>query len=340
MNPDSKRGATIDPTAEPVRPDERNMNLPPVIPLAAIEAARDALAGQVMRTPLVRLNVTDAPAEIYLKLENLQPIGSFKIRGASNAFAQAAPAALAGGVYTASAGNMAQGVAWKARELGLPCSVIVPDHAPKAKLDAIDRLGAEIIAVPFDEWWQIILTHDYPGQHGLFVHPVCDPAVMAGNGTIGLEILEDLPDVDVVITPYGGGGLSCGVASAIRQVRPEARCFAAEVDIAAPLAAALDAGQPTAIDYQPSFVDGIGSGSVLDEMWPLVSTLLDGSLTVTLVEVESAIRLILERNRVLAEGAGAAPVAAALAGKAGPGTVVCVVSGGNLDFAKLAEIIA
>jgi len=311
-----------------------------VIPLGEIEAARDALSGQVVRTPLVRLNV-DSPAEIHLKLENLQPIGSFKIRGATNAFAAAAatPGALEDGVYTASAGNMAQGVAWKARELGLPCTVVVPDHAPEAKLEAIDRLGARVIKVPFDEWWQIIVNHEYPGQRGLFVHPVCDPAVMAGNATIGLEILEDLPDVDTVITPYGGGGLSSGVASAMRHLRPEARCFAAEVDIAAPLAAAFAGGGPTPIDYQPSFVDGIGSGSVLEEMWPLVSNLIEGSLTATLAEIESAIHLLLTRNRVLAEGAGAAPVAAALAGKAGTGKVVCVVSGGNLNPSKLAEII-
>lgn len=315
------------------------MNLPQIITMEEIEAAREALAGRVVRTPLVRLNVDDAPADIYLKLENLQPIGSFKIRGATNAFAAAPAGALDGGVYTASAGNMAQGVAWKARELGIACTVIVPDHAPEAKLSAIDRLGAEVIKVPFDVWWQIILTHDYPGQRGLFVHPVCDAAVMAGNATIGLEILEDLPDVDAVITPYGGGGLSCGVASAMRHLRPDARCFAAEVDVAAPLAAAFEAGEPTAIDYQPSFVDGIGSGSVLDEMWPLVSELLEGSLTVSLPQVESAIALVLERNRVLAEGAGAAPVAAALAGKAGTGKVVCVVSGGNLDLSKLAEIL-
>ncbi len=222
----------------------------PMISLEAIEAAQRNLAGHVVRTPLVRLNVDDAAADIYLKLENLQPIGSFKLRGASNAFAAAASEQLEHGVYTASAGNMAQGVAWKARELGLPCTVIVPDHAPEAKLLAIDRLGAEIIKVTFDEWWQIIISHEYPGQQGLFVHPVSDPAVMAGNGTIGLEIFEELPEVDAVITPYGGGGLSCGVASALRHKKPDVRCFAAEVETAAPLAAALAAGEPTAIEQR------------------------------------------------------------------------------------------
>lgn len=311
----------------------------PTIPLEEIEAAQKQLIGQVVRTPLVRLNVDDAPAEIYLKLENLQPIGSFKLRGASNAFAAAEPAQLENGVYTASAGNMAQGVAWKAKQLGIACTVIVPDHAPEAKLTAIDRLGAEIIKVTFDDWWQIILSHQYPGQHGLFVHPVCDRAVMAGNGTIGLEIFEDLPDVDAVITPYGGGGLSCGVAAALRHKTPDVKCFAAEVETAAPLSAAFAAGEPTPIEYQPSFVDGIGSGSVLDEMWPLVTNLIDASLVVSLAEIEAAVKLILERNRVLAEGAGAAGVAAALAGQAGSGKVVCVVSGGNLNLSKLAEII-
>ena len=311
----------------------------PTLTLAEIHNAHELIKDAVVRTPLVRLNV-DSESSIYLKLENLQPIGSFKIRGASSAFAAASPEQLARGVYTASAGNMAQGVAWKAREVGLPCTVIVPDHAPQAKLDAIDRLGATIIKVTFDDWWQIIVSHSYPGQEGVFIHPVCDRAVMAGNGTIGLEIFEDLPDVDAVITPYGGGGLSCGVASALKHQKPNVRCYAAEVTTAAPLSAAFAAGEPTAIEYEPSFVDGIGSGSVLEEMWPLVQTLIDDSLVVTLDDVEATIGLMLERNRVLAEGAGAAGVAAALAGMAGTGNIVCVVSGGNLNLSTLASIIA
>jgi threonine dehydratase len=316
------------------------MNHPYAIPLADIEAARERIAGSVIRTPLIRLNVDDAPAEIYLKLENLQPIGSFKLRGAGNAIAMASAEQLKEGVYTASAGNMAQGVAWNARRLGLPCTVIVPDHAPETKLAAIRRLGGEIIKVTFDEWWQIILTHEFPGQKGYFIHPVSEPAVMAGNGTIGLEILEDLPDVDAVITPYGGGGLTCGVASALRALKADTRLFAAEVDTAAPLAPSLAAGYPVEVDYTPSFVDGIGGKGILPEIWPRVSNLLDGSLVVSLEQIAAALRLMLERNRVLAEGAGAAPVAAALAGLAGGGKVVCVVSGGNIDVAKLVKILA
>ncbi len=309
------------------------------IPLDAIRAARERIAGLVVRTPLIRLNVEDAPTEIYLKLENLQPIGSFKLRGAANAIATASSEQLAAGVYTASAGNMAQGVAWNAQRLGLPCTVVVPNHAPQTKRDAIERLGATIIEVSFEDWWQVLVNHHYPGQRGLFVHPVSDPAVMAGNGTIGLELLEDLPAVDTVVIPFGGGGLSCGIASAVRALKPDTTLYAAEVATAAPLAAALEAGEPQEIPYTPSFVDGIGSSSVLDEMWPLVRTLLDGSLVVSLAEVAAAIRLLLERNRALAEGAGAASVAAALAGKAGAGTVVCIVSGGNLDVSKLIDIL-
>ncbi len=309
------------------------------IPLDAIRAARERIEGTVVRTPLIRLNVEDTPAEIYLKLENLQPIGSFKLRGAANAIATATSEQLAAGVYTASAGNMAQGVAWNAQRLGLPCTVVVPNHAPQTKRDAIERLGATIIEVSFEDWWQVLVNHHYPGQRGLFVHPVSDPAVMAGNGTIGLELLEDLPAVDTVVIPFGGGGLSCGIASAVRALKPDTTLYAAEVATAAPLAAALEAGEPQAIPYTPSFVDGIGSSSVLDEMWPLVRTLLDGSLVVSLAEVAAAIRLLLERNRALAEGAGAASVAAALAGKAGAGTVVCIVSGGNLDVSKLIDIL-
>jgi threonine dehydratase len=309
------------------------------IALEDIQAARARIAGSAIRTPLVRLNVEDAPAQIYLKLENLQPIGSFKLRGAGNAIALASTDQLAKGVYTASAGNMAQGVAWNARRLGIPCTVVVPDNAPETKLAAIARLGGQIIKVPRDEWWNVLVTHRYEGLEGLFVHPVSDPAVMAGNGTIGLEILEDLPDVDTILIPYGGGGLSCGIASAVRALKPGTRIYACEVETSAALAAALAAGSIQSIQYTPSFVDGIGSTSVLAEMWPLVQSLLDGSLVSSLAEVSAALRLLLERNRVLAEGAGATSVAAALSGKAGSGKVVCVVSGGNLDLSKLVKII-
>lgn len=311
------------------------------IPLTEIEAARGRLEGLALRTPLIRCNVDTGPVEIYLKLENLQPIGAFKIRGAGNAMAIAGEEALrSGGVWTASAGNMAQGVAWNAARLGVRCSVVVPDHAPDAKLEALERLGAEIVKVPFEEWWEIIVTHEHEGQSGVFVHPVSDPAVMAGNGTIGLELVEDLPDLDAVVVPYGGGGLSSGIASALRHLRPEVPVYAAEVATSAALDAAFSAGRPTEIEYVASFVDGIGSSRVLDDMWPLVSELLAGSLVASLEEVESAVRLLAVRNHVIAEGAGAASVANAAAGRAGEGKVVCIVSGGNLNASKLAEILA
>jgi threonine dehydratase len=310
------------------------------IPLSAIEAARERIAGSVIHTPLIPLNLEDTPAAVYLKLENLQPIGSFKLRGATNAMALAPADALARGVYTCSAGNMAQGVAWNARRLGVPCTVIVPDHAPETKLAAITRLGAEIVKVPFDAWWEVMLTHTYPGLDGVFVHPVSDPAVIAGNGTIGLEILEDLPEVDAVIVPYGGGGLSSGIASAIRPLKPDTKMYACEVETAAPLAPSLAAGSPQVARYTPTFVDGIGSTGLLPEMWPLVRRLLDGSIVVSISDVVRAIKLLVERNRVVAEGAGAASVAAALTGEAATRSVVCVVSGGNIDAGKLGEILA
>jgi threonine dehydratase len=309
------------------------------IPLDAIRAARARIAGAALRTPLVRLNVEDAPAEIFLKLENLQPIGAFKIRGASNALALAPPERLARGVWTASAGNMAQGVAWQARRLGLQCTVVVPDHAPETKLAAIARLGGRVVKAPFAEWFEILRTHVYAGMDGFFVHPVSDPAVMAGNGTIGLEILEDLPDVDAIVIPYGGGGLSCGIASAVRAVKPDTRIFACEVETAAPFAASLAAGSPQTVPYTPSFVDGIGGPFVLPEIWPLARRLLDGSLVMALAQVAAAVRLLVERNRVVAEGAGATSVAAALAGGAGSGRVACVISGGNIDATRLATLL-
>ena len=310
------------------------------IPLSEIEAARRRLQGVAVRTPLVRLNVEDGAAEIYLKLENLQPIGSFKLRGAGNAMVLAGQERLKDGVYTASAGNMAQGVAWNARRMGVPSSAIVPEQAPETKLDAMARLGMRAVKVPYDRWWSVITDHHYPGMRGLFVHPVSDSGVIAGNGTIGLEILEDLPDVDAVVVPYGGGGLSCGIASAIRALKPQVKVLAAEVETAAPLAASLRAGSPQTINHTPSFVDGIGGKSMLPEMWPLAKLVLAGSLVVSLREVADAIKLLVERNRVVAEGAGAVPVAAALAGKAGTGKVVCVVSGGNIDSGKLSTILA
>jgi threonine dehydratase len=292
-----------------------------------------------IRTPLVRLNVEASPAQIWLKLENLQPIGSFKLRGAGNAMRLASRERLEKGVYTASAGNMAQGVAWNARRLGIPCTVVVPDSAPQTKLAAIERLGAKAVPLPYARWWQVLENHGYPGIEGFFIHPVSDPAVIAGNGTIGLEILEDLPDVDAVVVPFGGGGLSCGIAAALRALRPGARVFASEVETAAPYAASLAAGKPVAIVHTPSFVDGIGGKSMLPEMWPLAKSLLAGSLVVSVAAAAAAVRLLAERNRVIAEGAGATSVAAALTGNAGDGKVVCVVSGGNIDPAKLATIL-
>jgi threonine dehydratase len=310
------------------------------IPVEQILRARGRIRPLVLRTPLVRLAVDDAPAQVFLKLENLQPIGSFKLRGAANAMQTVPSEKLAEGVFTASAGNMAQGVAWNARRLGIPCTVVVPDHAPETKLTAVRRLGGTIIRVPFDEWWEILTSGKCDKCKGVFVHPVSDPAVIAGNGTIGLEILEDLPGVDAVVIPYGGGGLSSGIASAIRSLKPETRIYACEVETACPLAVSLQAGEPRKVTYTASFVDGIGGKSLLTEMWPMVRDLLDGSLVMSLREVAEAVRLLAERNRVIAEGAGAAPVAAALSGRAGSGKVVCVVSGGNIDLAVLARILA
>ena len=309
------------------------------IPLDAIRDAQQRLDPAVVRIPLVRLNADDAPGEIYLKLENLQPVGCFKLRGAGNAMSLTDDAALSQGVYTASAGNMAQGLAFVARWRGVACSVVVPDHAPQTKLDAIERLGAHVVKVPFDRWWQVLLDHRFEGMSGTFIHPVSDANVMAGNGTIGLEILEDLPDVDAVIVPYGGGGLSGGIASAIKALRPATKVFACEVETAAPLAASLAAGRPVDVEYTPSFVDGIGGKSLMPEMWNLARDLLDGSLVMSLKEVADALRLLIERNRVVAEGAGATSVAAALSGKAGTGKIVCIISGGNIDPNKIATVL-
>jgi threonine dehydratase len=309
--------------------------------LRQVEEAQSRIADAAIRTPLVTLDIA-APVELNLKLECLQPIGSFKIRGASNAMAAASRATIARGVVTASAGNMAQGVAWNARRVGAPCTVVIPDHAPAAKRAAIERLGGKLLPVPFDRWWQAMIDHAYPAVDGLFVHPVSDTLVMAGNGTVGLEVHDDLPDVDAVFVPFGGGGLACGIAIALRGRGSAARVIACEVETAAPLARAFRDGAPSSGSYTPSFVDGIGSSGLLDEMWPHARALIDDVVTVSLREVADAIRLLVTRARVVAEGAGAVAVAAALSGRASlaPGSrVVAVVSGGNIDPAKLATIL-
>jgi threonine dehydratase len=309
------------------------------ISLSAIQEARRRIADSAIRTPLVRLNVPSAPAEIYLKLENLQPIGSFKIRGAANAIARLPPEKLERGVVTASAGNMAQGVAWCARRLGIPCTVIAPASAPETKIKAIERLGGRVIKVSFDEWWTAFQERSFPAVDGIFIHSFDDPEVMAGNGTIALEILEDLNDPNAIVVPWGGGGLTCGIASATRALRPACKIFTAEVATAAPLAASLAAGVPTPVEYVASWVDGIGAKAVFPQMFERARELIDGALVADLDSIADALRLMVQHNHIVAEGAGACPVACALSGEAGTGKIVCIVSGGNIDAAKLAGLL-
>ena len=316
-------------------------HIPVAISIDQIESARDRIRGLVLRTPLVRLNIDDPDREIYLKLENLQPTGSFKVRGASNAIALSGPEARTRGVYTCSAGNMAQALAWRARLNRIPCTAIVPDNAPKTKLQAIQRFGAKIVQVSFDEVWKVATSRSYsPLTDSVFVHPFSDDRMIAGNGTIGLEIIEDLDDVGSVIVPFGGGGLIAGIASAIHAKKPDTKVYAVEPETASPLATSLHAGKPMDVDRIPSFVDGIGGKSVLPEMFRLVRPLIHGSIVSSLKEIADAVRLLVERNRVVAEGAGAASVAAAVSGKVGSGKIVCVVSGGNIDTSILTRILS
>jgi threonine dehydratase len=313
--------------------------------IEAAEQARQNIAGIAIRTPLIRLNTdgihrdgTPAP-EIYLKLESLQPIGSFKIRGAANAMAKTSEKKLAKGVLTASAGNMAQGVAYCARRMGIPATVITPESAPETKLRAVERLGARIIKVPFDHWWRTFEERSFPGLDATFIHAFDDPNVMAGNGTIGLELLEDLPDVDLIIVPWGGGGLACGIAGVVKALKPSVRIYAAEAGTGAPLEASLQAGKPVVVDYRQSFVDGIASKTVFPGMLKLAQKLLDGSIVMTLEEIAHVIKFVAERSRLIVEGAAGAAVAAALSGKAGTGKIVAIVSGGNIDMKKFCEIV-
>ena len=306
--------------------------------LEQIRAAREAIAGIAIRTPLVRLATGSGP-EIYLKLENLQPIGSFKIRGAAALLTSVDRGALAQGVLTASAGNMGQGAAWMAARLGVGCTVLVPSTAPAAKTAAIEAHGATVRRVTPEQWWQAFQDRGLDGVPGLFVHAFDDPMVMAGNGTIGLEIAEDLPGVASVVIPWGGGGLACGIATALREVAPGTRVYAAEVATAAPYAASRAAGAPATVDPTPSFVDGIGGPAVFAGMFAHATELGVGSRVAAVDQVAAAVRLLVQRARIVAEGAGATPVACALVDADLDGPVVCVVSGGMIDLSKLAELL-
>jgi threonine dehydratase len=315
------------------------------IPLTDIEASARAIYDLVVRTPMVRLPLPQpiadrlAGSEIFLKLETLQPVGSFKIRGAHNAIRQLSRDELRDGVWTVSAGNAAQGVALAARHAGVRCTVMVIDTAPAAKLDAIRRLGAEIITATYDECWTTVETHRSARMRGCFVHPFDSDTFIAGNGTLGLEILDDMPDVDVVVGAVGGGGLLSGVASAIRARKPDTRIIAAEPETAAPLATSLHNGRASIFDgWRASFVDGAGGKSVIPTMWPLLSTLVDQSIVVPLNEIADAMKLVAERCHVIAEGAGACAVAAALTGRI-RGRIVAIVSGGNIDLTTFATLV-
>ncbi len=313
----------------------------------SIDTIRDAarnIYDVAVRTPLVPLGpISSGGPDIYLKLETLQPIGSFKIRGAYNAVRRLSRDAIANGVWTVSAGNAAQGVALAARKAGVPCSVMVMDTAPAAKLAAIDRLGATIVKAPYDECWRTVESHGSARMKGHFVHPFDDDDFISGNGTAGLEIIEDLPDVDAVVAPVGGGGLLAGIGVVFRALRPEARVYAAEPETAAPLKRSMDAGKASRFEeWTASFVDGAGGKSVLETMWPLLHEYVHESIVVSLDDAAQAMRLVAERARVIAEGAAACAVAAAVSpalAAHGHKKVVAVVSGGNVDLAKFAQLV-
>jgi len=315
----------------PVRPIE----------LAEIEAARRRIADTILRTPLVRLELGPGCPDIRLKLENLQPINAYKLRGAANAVALLPDAERRRGVWTISAGNAGQGVAYAARRAGVACTVVVIETAPVAKMERMKALGAQLIPVPFSVAWRAMEERTYPGVEGVFVHPFDDHDFIAGHGTMGLEILEDAPDTAAVIAGIGGGGLIAGLGSAIKALRPDIRIWGAEPETAAPAARSFAAGVPQDFpEWQPSFVDGAGGKSVFPRMWERMKPVVDGSIVVTLEQTRQAMRLMAEKTRVISEGAGALPLAAALSGRAGPGPIVAIVSGGNIDLARFCEILS
>ena len=318
-------------TLEPVRPIE----------LSEIRAARERIAKTIVRTPLIRLELGPEFPDIRLKLENLQPINAYKLRGAANAVAALADADRKRGVWTISAGNAGQGVAYAARAAGVPCTVVVVQTAPKSKLERMKALGATLIPVPYEVAWKALDERSFPGVDGTFIHPFDDDEFIAGHGTMGLEILEDAPDVTAVIASIGGGGLIAGVASAIKALKPQVKVFGVEPETAAPAALSFEKGSPQVFsEWKSSFVDGAGGQSMFPRMWERIEPIVDGCLVVTLENTKNAMRLLAEKARVIAEGAGALPVAAALSGKAGNGPIVAIISGGNIDLHKFCELIA
>lgn len=309
------------------------------IKLDEILAARERIAGVVIRTPLVRLELGPDAPDVRLKLETLQPINAFKLRGAANAVAMLSDAEKRRGVWTISAGNAGQGIAYAARAAGIPCTIVVIETAPDSKIDRMRRLGAHLIMAPFDACWQALEARSFPGVEGAFVHPFDEHNFIVGNATLGLEIAEDLPGAAAVVTAIGGGGLIAGVASALRALRPNIKIYGAEPDTAAPGALSFSSGSAqTFTNWQASFVDGAGGKSMFPRMWERIKNIVDGSIVVSLEEVKQAMRLMAERTRIIVEGAGALPVAAALSGKAGSGPIVAVVSGGNIDLATFAKL--
>jgi threonine dehydratase len=311
-----------------------------VLPSAAdVLAARDNIRGIALRTPLLKLNADFHGMNIFLKLENLQPWGSFKLRAGVNVLKSMDASRLTRGVLTASAGNFGQGLAFAAREIGVPATVVVPTTAAETKVEALIELGAKVIRRPFDEWWTVLTTRRCDGETGVFVHPVAESAVIAGNATIGAEILEDLPECDAIAVPFGGGGLLCGIGSVMRRVRPTVRMIVVESQAAQPMAAAMQNGRPTRVAHLQSFVDGMGSSTVLEEMWPLIQLCADQVTCTSFAQITDGIRVLARRHHVIAEPAGAAATAAAMAGQAGKGNIVCIVSGGNIDAAKLGVIL-
>jgi threonine dehydratase len=318
-------------TLEAVRPIE----------LSEIREACKRIAGTIVRTPLVRLELGPDQPDIRLKLENLQPINAYKLRGAANAVAMLPQSERERGVWTISAGNAGQGVAYAARQAGVPCAVVVVETAPRSKLDRMKALGAKLVPVPYDVAWKALEEHSFLGVKGTFIHPFDDDNFIAGHGTMGLEILEDAPDTKAVIASIGGGGLITGVASAIKTLKPEIKVFGVEPETAAPAALSFEKGSPQVFkNWKASFVDGAGGQSMFSRMWERMKPVVDGYIVVSLDETKKAMRLMAERARIISEGAGALPVAAALTGKAGKGPIVAIVSGGNIDLNKFCELIA
>lgn len=306
-----------------------------------IRIAEERLKGIIVRTPLLQLDSPKETGDILIKPEVLQPTGSFKIRGVYNWVASLTPNECKKGFSTFSAGNTARSLGYVAQIYGVSCRSILPEYAPANKVEALRNLGVETLLVSFDEMIKWVFAEGWKRESYAFLHPWTEPKMIAGHGTIGLEIIEDLPDVQTVFVPVGGGALIAGVGGAIKELKPSVRIVGVQTRSYPSLQASFQAGKPVWIDPKPTICDGVAVPFVADQMYPLLRKIVDDVVTVPEEKVKAAIKQLMLKNKLIVEGAGALSIAAALEMPAEKqGKTICLVTGGSIGPEALSTIIS